>query len=520
MSSSKYDKGIVQPSLLLVLVGVGIALYFLIASTAPLSSNLFNVLYPKPASQAAGKQLPLGDFQVKDLALGTYDSTYNGWQPVEQQGNIRNDTGCAWDPDDWVYWGGEGYLDPGKSAKGTGCITQDAIHHLLTFKVHGPKLPAGNPNFSIKIDYQIGKHHFVAQDYSPILVKDPSSNGSYYQSRQCLWASIPYDSNEVGPINNPAGGIGVPSTFTYTITNTGSKRQNFSIVAEVSPALANVWPRTKALDQNCDPGDTRYIVDGADAGYNVGGWFNNSVWINGSLDNNQPFVTWRPGINPLSAKPVITAPSNQLTIAPGSVTISASANNASKVEFNIQGTNPANSTSTTTPYSMVWNASLDPNLPCSPNIINASGHGATDGNVWGSNKITVYVNNTPCPTPSPSPLPSPTPTPSPLPTPTPVVYPFPTPVPGSPSSCYVAPNPNSVGGMYTIYGFNLKPNLLIFVKITDSHGTQVLFPPVDGSGNFIGSSYSAWAGISTASVYDNTNTRKPVLLTSCSFQIQ
>lgn len=50
-------KGIVHPTLLLILIGIGIAIYFLIASTVPLASNLLNTLYPKSAPQAVGETL-------------------------------------------------------------------------------------------------------------------------------------------------------------------------------------------------------------------------------------------------------------------------------------------------------------------------------------------------------------------------------------------------------------------------------------------------------------------------------
>lgn len=90
---------------------------------------------------------------------------------------------------------------------------------------------------------------------------------------------------------------------------------------------------------------------------------------------------------------------------------------------------------------------------------------------------------------------------------------------GGYGSCYVKPNPNTVGGQYTVYGSNLKPNELIYVWVQDSHGTLVLFPPVDASGNFTITSYSSWSGTSTVNIYDNTNYRKPVFLTSCTFQV-
>jgi hypothetical protein len=84
--------------------------------------------------------------------------------------------------------------------------------------------------------------------------------------------------------------------------------------------------------------------------------------------------------------------------------------------------------------------------------------------------------------------------------------------------CSVTPDPNVVGGMYTVTGWGLKPNELVNVWVTDSHGTQTLFPPVSSTGTFTASSYSSWSGTSTVTVYDNGG-RKLVKMATCSFQV-
>ncbi len=86
------------------------------------------------------------------------------------------------------------------------------------------------------------------------------------------------------------------------------------------------------------------------------------------------------------------------------------------------------------------------------------------------------------------------------------------------SRCTVTPNPVGVGGQYTIQGFGFTPGALINVQVKDPMGTMSFNPPVDSSGNFIVTSYAAWAGTSTVNVYD-IGGRKMVFLTSCSFQV-
>ncbi len=89
---------------------------------------------------------------------------------------------------------------------------------------------------------------------------------------------------------------------------------------------------------------------------------------------------------------------------------------------------------------------------------------------------------------------------------------------GGYGSCAVTPNPVAVGGKYTVNGSGFKPYELVTVWVSDSHGTQVLFPPVSSTGTFSISSYASWAGTSTATVYDNGG-RSLVYLTACSFQV-
>lgn len=86
-------------------------------------------------------------------------------------------------------------------------------------------------------------------------------------------------------------------------------------------------------------------------------------------------------------------------------------------------------------------------------------------------------------------------------------------------SCDPAASPVAVGTQYTILGSGFKPGELITLWVTDSHGTQAMFPPVDSAGNFRASSYASWSGTSKASVYNNGG-RRMVWLTSCSFEVQ
>lgn len=92
------------------------------------------------------------------------------------------------------------------------------------------------------------------------------------------------------------------------------------------------------------------------------------------------------------------------------------------------------------------------------------------------------------------------------------------PAPSVNGYCSVSPNPNVVGGLYTISGWGLKPYELINVWITDSHGTQTLFPPVSSTGTFTASSYSSWSGTSNVTVYDNGG-RKMVKVAACWFVV-
>jgi hypothetical protein len=85
-------------------------------------------------------------------------------------------------------------------------------------------------------------------------------------------------------------------------------------------------------------------------------------------------------------------------------------------------------------------------------------------------------------------------------------------------TCSVAPNPVGVYQPYTVSGSGYTANELLELWIKNSAGTQVLFPPVDGSGTFAISSLSDYTGPTTVIVYDHT-TRSLVRLTSCAFQV-
>ena len=86
-------------------------------------------------------------------------------------------------------------------------------------------------------------------------------------------------------------------------------------------------------------------------------------------------------------------------------------------------------------------------------------------------------------------------------------------------SCAPAVSPVAVGSQYTILGSGFKPGEMVTVWVSDSHGTQTLFPPVDSSGHFSATSWASWSGASKATVYNNGG-RRMVYLTSCTFDVQ
>jgi hypothetical protein len=86
-------------------------------------------------------------------------------------------------------------------------------------------------------------------------------------------------------------------------------------------------------------------------------------------------------------------------------------------------------------------------------------------------------------------------------------------------SCAPAVSPVAVGSQYTILGSGFNPGEMITVWVSDSHGTQTLFPPVDATGHFSATSWASWSGSSKATVYNNGG-RRMVYLTSCTFTVQ
>lgn len=85
-------------------------------------------------------------------------------------------------------------------------------------------------------------------------------------------------------------------------------------------------------------------------------------------------------------------------------------------------------------------------------------------------------------------------------------------------TCAVTPNPATLGGQYTVNGAGFRANELLFVQVADSRGSQYLPTSSDSSGSFSVGSYASWTGIYNVSVFDNTNPKKTVLVTTCSFQ--
>jgi hypothetical protein len=86
-------------------------------------------------------------------------------------------------------------------------------------------------------------------------------------------------------------------------------------------------------------------------------------------------------------------------------------------------------------------------------------------------------------------------------------------------SCAPDASPVALGTQYTVVGSGFQPGELVTVWVTDAHGTQTLFPPVDANGHFSATSWASWGGTSTATVYNNSG-RRMVYLTSCSFDVQ
>lgn len=82
----------------------------------------------------------------------------------------------------------------------------------------------------------------------------------------------------------------------------------------------------------------------------------------------------------------------------------------------------------------------------------------------------------------------------------------------------VSPNPNTIGGQYTISGGGFVNLTYMTVYVIDSHGTQVLFPPRDAAGNFSITAYSSWPGTSTVQINDQIRNKLKVV-TRCTFQV-
>lgn len=84
-------------------------------------------------------------------------------------------------------------------------------------------------------------------------------------------------------------------------------------------------------------------------------------------------------------------------------------------------------------------------------------------------------------------------------------------------TCSVSPNPDTLGGAYSVYGTGFKANEVVSVNVTDQGGQQVLLTSADSSGNFNVGSYASYTGTYSVRVYDNVTT---TYITSCSFTVQ
>ena len=211
---------------------------------------------------SASPQAPMEPFTLDRWGTGSP-------QLVEQQNYIVNRTGCPWDPDDNIFSATSGYLDPGQSVSGTGCVISDWEWHLFVLIAQTDK--GGSNQFAVELDYQVGPHSFAVTNSYPLLITSPvRSFGSYYEIRQCLWSAYWGPSSEFGPIGD---GTGVMGTISFKMTNTSSRRANYLLQGKVSSDLSN---RDDALDANCDPG--------AVTSYN----------LSPVIDQNYPIVSWRP----------------------------------------------------------------------------------------------------------------------------------------------------------------------------------------------------------------------------------
>jgi hypothetical protein len=92
------------------------------------------------------------------------------------------------------------------------------------------------------------------------------------------------------------------------------------------------------------------------------------------------------------------------------------------------------------------------------------------------------------------------------------------PPPAGTGTCYVTPNPASVGGQYTVVGSGFTGGHAFDVFVDDGVSTQILFATSDSSGRFSTGDYAYRAGTANVRVVDMWDRHQRVLAT-CTFQV-
>jgi len=191
------------------------------------------------------------------LAAGPSPFVWGPWgepdvtqQPVEQQTEggatqpdhslwVVNNTGCAWDADDARYSGAtDGTLAAGATAVGSRCIVADWMEHAVYVTVNSK-----SPNLVLTLSYQPQGYNFTAARrlVDGRYVYEICVRGPKYTEGA---------SPELQPIPNSGyGGVGVPTTFTYSLHNPTSQtirnvHGRMTLRAEPELACGSGWTMT------------------------------------------------------------------------------------------------------------------------------------------------------------------------------------------------------------------------------------------------------------------------------------
>jgi len=154
-----------------------------------------------------------------------------GQNPVEQQtpgGMLQpdrslwvvNHTGYIWDPDDHVWWIAQGKLASGQSFEYSKWVVCDWAEHLVGFHAIGDI----RSDFEVSITYSLSGFTVVAQ---PIIV------GKQAVAKICSTTPEYEHSDNLPPIENSNGGVGIPMMVTWKITNKSNRALDCSIKGEI-----------------------------------------------------------------------------------------------------------------------------------------------------------------------------------------------------------------------------------------------------------------------------------------------